>query len=542
MATVMDGATITAPIVTVPDSDKDAIVNWINQQEANDYESGGKVKTKYIDEVITSNTEYANMSLKDMGIWGAPYQFNQYADEPNGNIYQDASLSNYIGRNYEERLLINAPIVYFEVGKPVFMAQMNKDKSVPVYVLNLLSDVANIGEGLGDKETVNDEAFLAGKHSKMRYYDFEDAFSAYATHVNAMARFTAIKMGLGSKTCPINNKPYRAFDIYQIGNRLMVTSTLKATALAGPIGGIIQTVENAKNVLNESHWHVPFYCNAQSTNVSENINNTTGESLLSQTLKTSGQFVKELSFLLDTSLNDSIFSSNMDALKNTISNLTGGLSDTKLSGLLKNVMNGGATIISGANMMMPLIWQDSSFTKSYSISIHLSTPYGDPEAVFNDIYVPLFCVLAMSMPRQSSDYGYSSPFIIKAHSKGYFNCDMGMIESVDIKRGGQEGTDWTKDSLPTELDINITIKDLYPALVTTSANTSSFAFATNSGLVEYLNMMAGINLSAIRPADNLLAGAAMIVGTLQNIPYNIERNVSHAVYSGIKKFVNNYLP
>ena len=42
MATVMDGATITAPIVTVPDSDKDAIVNWIKQQEANDYESGGK--------------------------------------------------------------------------------------------------------------------------------------------------------------------------------------------------------------------------------------------------------------------------------------------------------------------------------------------------------------------------------------------------------------------------------------------------------------------------------------------------------------------
>ena len=55
-------------------------------------------------------------------------------------------------------------------------------------------------------------------------------------------------------------------------------------------------------------------------------------------------------------------------------------------------------------------------------------------------------------------------------------------------------------------------------------------------------MMAGINLSAIRPADNLLAGAAMIISTLQNIPYNIERNVSHAVYSGIKKFVNNYLP
>ena len=140
----------------------------------------------------------------------------------------------------------------------------------------------------------------------------------------------------------------------------------------------------------------------------------------------------------------------------------------------------------------------------------------------------------MTLPRQYGSAGYGSPFIIKAHSKGYFNCDMGIIESLEVKRGGESGNDWSYNGLPTSIEVNLTIKDLYPAIVATQAKASTFMFAGNSGLIDYLNMMAGLNLTSLDPFSNIDAGVQMILSDVYNIWGELGYTINHKIYSNLK--------
>ena len=108
---------------------------------------------------------------------------------------------------------------------------------------------------------------------------------------------------------------------------------------------------------------------------------------------------------------------------------------------------------------------DSSYKKSYSLTFKLTSPYGNIASIFWSIYVPLLHLIALSMPRQNSLQGYDSPYILKCFSKGWFACDMGIVESIDVKR--PEAGHWTIEGLPTQLEITLSIKDLYPTVMMT---------------------------------------------------------------------------
>ena len=502
------------PLSTIfPSVTKQAIEKWIAR--ANEYEESGA--GNYVEYIRM--TKYSQVTLQNCGILGMPYQFNSGADIPRGMVDKETyGLNKYIGRIFEDKIAVNAPIVHFEIGKPMFMDKLTgaKRSEATAFVLDLLGNVDKLmgGEMTG---SVWDEGQLKGKVNKMRYYGFKDDFKNYSNYVNAMARFTAIKMGLGSLKGP-KGVPYKAFSILNYENLILASS----------------------NQVQNITYHIPIYCNVQSTNVSEVGNTSVTESALQSALSQGSKYAKEISFLLNTATNQQTITGNINNLMQAINDVTSGLTGgTTLTGLVKNIAAGGATIVSGANMMMPLIWEDTTFTKSYAVSIKLTTPYGDPEAVFNDIYVPLFCLLGMALPRQTSDYGYSSPFIIKCHSKGYFNCDMGIVESIDIKRGGNENQDWTTNQLPTNIDVTLNIKDLYPAIAVTQAQTASFAFAGNTGLVDYLNMMAGLNLAAVRPGDNIGAAMHMLHGEFLD-PVEGIHAIAHPVYATFKQAINNF--
>ena len=63
------------------------------------------------------------------------------------------------------------------------------------------------------------------------------------------------------------------------------------------------------------------------------------------------------------------------------------------------------------------------------------------------------------LPRQAGPNGFISPFLIKAYYKGLFNCDLGLITNMSVSRGSEGG--WTRNGLPTTVDVTLQIKDLY---------------------------------------------------------------------------------
>ena len=74
---------------------------------------------------------------------------------------------------------------------------------------------------------------------------------------------------------------------------------------------------------------------------------------------------------------------------------------------------------------------------------------------------PLARLLAFSLPRQFGPNSYQSPFIIQAFSKGQFNCQLGIVTNLSITRCGNGGESHTIHHIPTELEVSLTIQDMY---------------------------------------------------------------------------------
>ena len=99
----------------------------------------------------------------------------------------------------------------------------------------------------------------------------------------------------------------------------------------------------------------------------------------------------------------------------------------------------------------------------------------------------MFCVLGFSLPRYINEIGYCSPYLLKVYSKGFFNSDLCMVTSLDIKR-----SNWSIFKVPIEVEISISLKDLYPVMILASETTKTFD--NNVSMYEYLRCMSGTGL------------------------------------------------
>jgi hypothetical protein len=162
-----------------------------------------------------------------------------------------------------------------------------------------------------------------------------------------------------------------------------------------------------------------------------------------------------------------------------------------------NLQGVGATILGAGEIDIPEIWQGSSFSKNYTFSMQLRSPYGDPVSIMQSIYVPLALILAGAVPRAIGPNAYTSPMLCRAYSKGMLGIPLGMIDSVQIKRGSDQHG-WNFQRLPTSIDLSFTIKDLSPAMYM-GMDDGQGLFETvageNSSFQEYLQTLGALGLN-----------------------------------------------
>jgi len=204
---------------------------------------------------------------------------------------------------------------------------------------------------------------------------------------------------------------------------------------------------------------VYLYYSDEGSALNQSFTNTTGPSGLSSTLQSASDAVKEWGFFLNAAGLER--GTGLAKFGTALQDSVGGNSNSLLGRLFGNVTEGVSTILAGNNLSLPEIYMDSDTAVEHSFKVKLVSPYGDPESVFLYVLRPLARLLAFSLPRQYGPNSYQSPFIVQAFSKGQFNCQLGIVTNLSISRCGQGGESHTINHIPTELEVSITIQDMY---------------------------------------------------------------------------------
>lgn len=432
------------------------------------------------------------------GIHGVPYQFMDTVDR---RYDSDTSL----GRKYVERILSKMPLLLMTPGEPDFLPSYSKEEK------NVI-----LGALLGDKTDLDKILNTSG-----RYYTFKFNYAEYYEYVNSMLQMCAIYLGIQDK--------YHG-NGYNKGYRQTLGSFRWEKAVNSELRGFINSQE-----------YVAFYLDSE-TSISESISNDTDRSQIADLVNSFSAISRELQFLAGPisgirveALSPEDYNATLEDIQDLSRQIFG------RNRLFDNLTEQFTTVGKGGKIAFPEIWSDSEYSKTYEITIKLRTPDADKLSWYLNICVPLIHLLGMAAPRQMGPNGYRAPFLVRAYYKGLFNCDMGIITNMSITKG-KEGA-WTVDGLPTEVDVNISLKDLYSMLsITNAKKTGVKNFLNNTCLMDYLANTCGVNINKAEIARTLDTYVLLTKNNMQSIYgsnwLKLQNGLSNLAASAYKKFAS----
>ena len=421
----------------------------------------------------TEGVEFYN-SRAVLGIFGIPYQFMPHVD-PRLDV-STAGTGAYItndagtGREYAKHILEDMPVLFISPGFPNFMTNFSKgDRNT---IIEALKDVA--GGLFNNSISTSDLMENSGK-----YYTFEYAVPNYYQYVNPACRIASAYMG-------IPDKKLRDSTLETIDWQKFTLETL---------GSFFSNIADVT-----SYASIPFYIESDAQ-ISESFSNDVTDSSLTSMVDSVSDIGREAMFILG--YGNAALAAGIDALnklsdpqavKDQITSAFGSLADG--NGFLSNIIGQLSSVATGGRLIFPKIWSDSSFNRSYDVTIKLRSPDMDPLSLYCNIIVPFLHLLCLMLPRQIEDNpnGFYSPFIVRAIYKGFFNIDMGIITSMSVTKG--DTGQWTADGIPTSMDISLSIADLYENMSMTPTTTTNIKYDTmdNTTFMDYIANLCGVNI------------------------------------------------
>lgn len=439
--------------------------------EENEEELDGNIASYYSymnDEQYMKNLQ-DGLSVKDLrGILGMPHQFLPTTDPRIDGTTNDGSF----GRKYAEKIIAPIPLLLMTPGAPTFMSSYNKKQRA-----TLLEDFVNV---LSDGEL---DSLINEKSGK--YYSLKFDYTNYFYYVNAMLRSAAFFLGIQNET--IDNRKLGSLNWLYYADK----NDNNNTDIFGH--------EGLRRFLGTYAGAIPFYVDSE-TSVSNSFSNNTTQSAIAQQINGLSDKGRELNFILgnisgmsgvklDKFTSQEGLKTNIEAVNNEINSLLG------KRNILSTITGSAQTLMAGGRMQFPEIWSDASMnSRSYSVKMKLISPSGDKLSVFLNILVPIFHLLAFTLPRQSAGQAYFAPFMVRAFYKGLFNVDMGIISDLSITKGA-EG-EWTEEGIPTVADISFEIKDLYDGMfMSTAQDDGDLNIMSNITELDYIANSCGVNVN-----------------------------------------------
>lgn len=509
---------------SISNEDSAALQEFINNQntqnEAINFEETEQERI-YADYVELTYGTISTRSDTDLlvnnlnGIYGIPYQFPAFVDK---KLPTESGGVGSFGTAYADRIISRMPLLMLSPGKVDFLSDYTDKEKFPI-----------IGALLSGSEADTTLSSFIEKPGK--YYTFSYNSVEYWKYVNTMNMACALYLGIGDVELNINDYTAAAKDF------------LWENATNEKFGNWVVTNED----------YVCFYADATSTK-NEDFSNSTTSSQIADKVNSFSDLAKEVRFVMGAAAGAKFSLLEEDNIGNVQAKIDE-IADSYLGGsrLFSDLGKDFAVIAAGGKLCFPEIWSDSEFSQSFDVNIKLRCPCPNPVQWFLDIIVPLNHLIAFVMPRtpygkntlgeqfDNVASGYMSPFLVRAFYRGLFNCDMGIITSLSITKG-KEGS-WTLNGLPTEVDVSLTIKDLYNVMVMTCQDTPT-TFMSNTCFLNYLSNACGISISKMdidrsielyttvykHKIVNTVTGRNFWNGVIQGI-----QNKTLSIYSGLFK-------
>ena len=295
---------------------------------------------------------------------GMPYQFLPWVDRRvtgNKNVMADIK---YIGRKYAEKIAIRSPMLVLQPGKAHFMAGASNEEKEGV-----------LGALAGDQDSVNN--VLADETANPhRYYSFALDHMNYNKYVNTLCWACAANLNLRNTT----------YNAVGDNGRTMSKNKFMGRDIDDNVDGVYTFSEAFTSTLKYT-GAIAFYINSDSQ-ISESIATTTGQSQLAEKVNGISDIAREIQFVLGTNGRVADVVSGMGKLgANGLEAAISGLASsfTGSGSLLSTIGESIGTIIAGGKMIFPEIWQDTQFSRSYSIDIKLVSPDNDDLSIYHNI-------------------------------------------------------------------------------------------------------------------------------------------------------------
>ena len=267
--------------------------------------------------------------------------------------------------------------------------------------------------------------------------------------------------------------------------------------------------------------YVEFYVNPTSS-FRESASNSTRESMLKSQIESAEEYAKELQFLSGQSkVANSVWTGVTDA-----TNSLGEKLSSNSNNIFSKLVSSASQVISGSNVAFPELWSESDFGKTIDFTIDFISPYGTKEAIYLNCLVPLCHLLALTLPKNTTPNTYTSPFLVKTFAPGIVSCEIGIIDSLEIEKGG-EGY-WSIEGLPTKISCTVRVKELYSTL-SMNKTTQYTKFFKNTALMNYLAVTCGVDISRPQLLLKVETMAATLLGGLHDIPSDIKGRIIEAI-------------
>ena len=463
---------------------------------------------------VASET-FSTMNVTSIrGVFGMPYQFMNIADwRIDAGTGRDNAYENF-GRKYAEKIVARMPLFIMVPGTAEFMAKYSDDERK-----SAIKSLFGSTDGV-DADRMNKVLEESGQ-----YYNFYADWATYYKYVNPLCRIAAGLMKINNITIPDNtgkNVPLGEFNWRNVASD-------KFRSMFSYKGGCA------------------FYLNT-SPQVSNSWSNDTTKSQLADKVNSISDKVREMQFLMGNVMASGLGMKTKSQLelwaengngtksrnpqeKNAVQDvLTGITGDNNVIG---SVINGMGEIMSGSKMRFPELWSDSRFSQDYSINIKLTSPDCDNLSLYLNIIVPLIHIMCLAAPRSTGVNAYGSPFLVRCFYRGFFNIPMGIITGLNVTKGG-EGK-WSYSNIPTEVDVDISIKDLYDLMMISINNGDDWKtdvnILSNNSLMDYLANSCGININELDITRTLLLYKIIYQGKIQDYFPNIGESLDQWVYN-----------